>query len=466
MFKKIWNKVNNLSIYLVSACVVKGIHYLATPIFTRIITKEEYGIVSMFVTWTNIFSIFIALQVSSTIPSAFIKFEGKLKEYISSVLKLSLLSMVFVSGIVTLFNDFFTRILQLENNWLIPLLLISAYGKAMLNVLSAYTIQIKKAKVNAIISIGVSFLLLAFGCAGALIISDCGFVGKAAGEVIIYFLVICGTWVYFSIASKNINKTYWKTEIILGIPLIIHLLSTNIITQSDRIFITSMMGHEYHAVYNVAYSIGMLIVIVVEALFNVWTPWFFGRLKASRSDTAAIRKMHGLSVVAISILSGFIIIFCPIIYKVMAPESYIGGLSSSIIIVISALFNFYYRFPLSYEQFVGNLKWVALATGVASVCNLVLNYFFINAWGIEGAAIATAISTFVLWIIHEIVVRKVIKDYPIGYSVNLLGIVIVMTVALICMLIDGIVVKIILGIALLAFSAIVLLKMYRKVIKK
>ena len=49
--------------YTVCNFINKGIALLTTPIFTRILTEEQYGTVSIFQSWFNILIIFTSLNI-------------------------------------------------------------------------------------------------------------------------------------------------------------------------------------------------------------------------------------------------------------------------------------------------------------------------------------------------------------------------------------------------------------------
>ena len=48
-------------------------------------------------------------------------------------------------------------------------------------------------------------------------------------------------------------------------------------------------------------------------------------------------------------------------------------------------------------------------TGIGAFVNLFLNYIFITLWGAIGAAIATVVSNFIVWLIRAISTRRVIQ---------------------------------------------------------
>ena len=71
---------------------------------------------------------------------------------------------------------------------------------------------------------------------------------------------------------------------------------------------------------------------------------------------------------------------------------------------VSITFNYLYYIEEQYEEIINIMN---------DLINIGLNILFIPIMGIEGAALATTISYFGLWLFHEIVARKIIKGYEV-----------------------------------------------------
>lgn len=421
----------SLLIYFIGNILMRGINYLATPILTRIMTKEEYGVFSLFITWSTVFSIFVGCQIAGTIPSAKAKYEkDNFKECLHNGLLLSVVSFVLWFIVAVLFEKPLAMLLQFTDVSIIPFLLIVAYGKSMANIYSAYTIQMKQPGKNVIFSVSIASVTLFMGILGVLNMNEKRYYGKIYTETLVYCIVIVLVIIFFcDFKTHAINVEYWKYLSGLSFPLIVHLIANNIISQSDRVFITAMLGYEENAVYSVAYSVGMLGVMAVEVCFNVWIPWFFEKMK--EQQTEEISKIAELFTIFIATIFSVLILLSSEIYSVMAPENYASGGRCVIIIAIASFFNFCYRLPTCYEQYMGKLDWVARATILATIVNLILNYFFINLWGMEGAAIATVIATMILWVVHENVARKIIGGFPIERALYFRGLIVVVLASII-----------------------------------
>ena len=88
--------------YTLSNFLLNGISFLTTSIFARLLSKEEYGEFSNFVSWISIASIFITLNTSASVLTAQEDYRGKEKEYTFSLI----LASVLEPGIETMKSPF------------------------------------------------------------------------------------------------------------------------------------------------------------------------------------------------------------------------------------------------------------------------------------------------------------------------------------------------------------------------
>ena len=62
------NKVIKASAwYTATEFFLKGIIFLSIPIFTRLLSPSDYGIVSLYTTWVDIFTVLIGLNLNTSI---------------------------------------------------------------------------------------------------------------------------------------------------------------------------------------------------------------------------------------------------------------------------------------------------------------------------------------------------------------------------------------------------------------
>lgn len=80
-----------------------------------------------------------------------------------------------------------------------------------------------------------------------------------------------------------------------------------------------------------------------------------------------------------------------------------------LILLVSIVFSALSGFLGSIFTAVKDSKIFAVSTVISAIVNCILNAILIPMWGIQGAAIATAISFFLIWFIRLICTRKYIK---------------------------------------------------------
>jgi O-antigen/teichoic acid export membrane protein len=410
--------------YLIGTLFIAGISFVSTPIFTRVLSITDYGILSVYQTWVNIYAVFIGFQVSGSITTARVHLTAdKFERFLKSIIVLSLIGFVLVSIITLLFQDSLAILFQIESK-LIPFMIIHAFGLSCATFYLTFTVQTRQAKKNAVFAVIVALLSISISILLILNMDNDKFMGRIIGNSTVYFAVILFVIIKFLFHSKNkISIEDWLSALPLCFPLIIHLLSNLIVGQSDRLFINKYLGEVDTAIYSVAYIIGGLGMLVGEAANNIWSPWYLDKTKARKNEE--VNKVAKQYIMFITAVFSGIILCSPEILFLMAPREYAIGIGSLIVVSISVFFQFLYRFPLGYEQYSKNLKWVAVSTLFSAFINLLLNYYLIEIMGIIGAAIATLISYIVLFGFHELVARKIIKGYNINFENYLLGIVVV-----------------------------------------
>lgn len=416
------------SIYIFSSFLLKGVNFITTPIFTRIMSQEEYGNVSSAVTLTSFIAIFICCQVASSINTAKVEFEkNKFKAFVHHISTFSIFSAILLGALVLCFSKYITSFVALDQILIIPILL-SALGTNFVSIYSSYLIALKKPKKKAIFSIIFSISLVLVSLV-AVIIADskkdyARIIGMSSVEfitfIVVFFLIKRDDRSVFKREEFNDNIKY---ALAISLPLIFHLLANLINSQADRIFIIRLMDSSNLALYSVAYSLGMIFMAFVDAFFMAWTPWYYE--KTTNSEKSKVTSACKITFVAIALLFSIVILLSPELLAIVAPSSYSSAQNCVVAIAFGVFFQAMYKFPTSYEVLKKNTKYVAMATIITGGINIGLNFLLIPPLGIFGAAIATAISYITLFVFHDLVARYIIGGYNISQSIYILPIIII-----------------------------------------
>ena len=93
--------------YMLSNLVVKAMALITTPVFTRLLTKEQFGDYSNFLVWSHIAVILVTMKMEASLISAKFDYDGRLNQYNLSILALTLCSTFIWVLILFLFPDYF-----------------------------------------------------------------------------------------------------------------------------------------------------------------------------------------------------------------------------------------------------------------------------------------------------------------------------------------------------------------------
>lgn len=95
--------------YLIGNLFDKAILFLTIPIFTRLMSTSDYGIVNTYMSWVSILSLVVGLSLGHSIRTAFIDFKENFEAYISSILFLSFLNFLVSSVLILIIMYSFSK---------------------------------------------------------------------------------------------------------------------------------------------------------------------------------------------------------------------------------------------------------------------------------------------------------------------------------------------------------------------
>ncbi len=170
-------------------------------------------------------------------------------------------------------------------------------------------------------------------------------------------------------------------------------------------------------IYSIGYTIGSLVMILVNAYFNFYTPFLMERL----SDITEERK---LQIVKMSYLYGIgclltlalIVFLAPLFFRIFIARDYYNGVRYVFWIALGYCFWGGYMLFSGFIFFFKKNKilgWLAVFNVVTSI---LFNYLFIKEFGALGAAYATALSFFLLFVLLIIITSRFIPLPWLSYQ--------------------------------------------------
>lgn len=425
---KSWIKSNallNSAIwYTVGTFILKGVNFLTVPIFTNLLPLEDFGILTIYSTWSAIFAIVLGLSINGTIGSAKANLsEKEYEEYLSSTLFLGTLSFVIMSLFIMIFKDSTAQITGLNPSIILILLLESFFAFVISFVTSVFTFDrnykgfLGASAIVTIINVGLSVVLI-------LQMSTDRYIGRIYGGALATIFV--GVILYIKLmlrGKKLISLKYWKFCLPIALPLILHNLSHLVLNQADKIMLQKATTEEIVGIYGYTYTIGAIINIIQIALNSAWMPWYYDILKSG--DKKELKSKSAIYIATFTALTIMFILGVPEIVKITSPKDYWAGIPLLPLIIGGYYFVFLYTFPANYQFYKKESRYIAMGTIIAAIINVLVNFLLIPKIGVYAAALSTLIAYIVLFFMHFAIVKIKFKhqDFPMMY--NWLGIAVV-----------------------------------------
>lgn len=449
--------------FIVCSIFQKGISTITVPIFTRLMSTEEYGVYTLYLSWLNILTIFTSLNLYYEVfSSALVKLDNDKakKRYISSMQGLSCLLWVICFFVIQFFKDFFVEQFDLSSV-IIDLMLIELFvAPSMQYWLTKNKFEFKYKSI-VIVTLIKSILNPVIGII-AVVISVQKDVARIVSIVCVE-VAICGTimTIQFIQGKCFYDRKNWKYALSFGVPLIPHYLSGTILSQSDKIMINRMIGSTELALYGLGSSIGSLLQIFTTAFNASLSPTIFIGLKEKKYKDM-VRTQNGLLICTAGLIFAFSLV-APEAAIVFGGGKYADAKYIIIPIIASVYFKFLYNSFANIEFYFEKKEFILITTIAVTITNIILNYVFIRLFGYIAAAYTTLFCDFLFAFGHcyfSFIIWK--KERNEGYPFNLkliwfIGLCIFVEVILLNFLYSHFVIR-----YCIAVACIILMIIYRK----
>lgn len=409
IYKKWPIQVRASFIFLMCSFLQKGISFITTPIFTRVLSTTEYGQFTVFISWMNIITPIISLNLYSGVYSqGVVKFEKDRNRYSSSLQGLSLTLILIWLSIYLVFRNQFNELFSLTTVQMVAMFVI-IWASGSFNFWSMNQRVDFQYRKLAILTMAVS-VFQPFLCVLLILNSTDKVTARILGMASIQFLFYIGTFISQIRKGKQLFvREYWKYALCFNIPLLPHYLSLTVLSSSDRIMISSIVSEEKAGIYNLAYSVSMIMTMFNTSLLQTIEPWIYRKLKEKRVvDLARVAYPCFLLIAGVNIL---LILFAPEIITIFAPKAYYEAIWVIPSCALSVFFMFLYSFFATFEFYYEKTKYVAMATVGGALLNIILNYVCIKQFGYLAAGYTTLFSYILFAILHYIFMRKVCKEF-------------------------------------------------------
>jgi O-antigen/teichoic acid export membrane protein len=370
-------------------------------LITNFFNAETYGVFSLIQTFLLILSVIFTLGIQNVIVielSSKIKNEASSIDFLLEIVKIILAASLIPSIVIYFGKEMLSDLFQ--NDELVKHLEILSIAIPFIllhEIFLYYFIGLKK-----FIVYGLCMFFLPNAFFSVLILL---FKSEVVESYLItlfftasYFLVfILEIIIIFNkVKIKHLTKkmSLYKSILSKSLPMMLSGIMVLLLNWTDVIMLGIMRTEDEVGIYNAAFKIGFMVMIVIST-FNVIIIPKMSEL-FHKGNLIELKKVVNQTTRLVTLLTLplviFLIVFGKFILSYFGPD-FIKGYNVLIIITIASLYNTACGNGDQIMNFSNNQNTLMKLSVSALVLNIILNVFFIKQFGIEGAAFSSLLST-------------------------------------------------------------------------
>lgn len=407
-------------IYGVGGVFARSASFLLLPVYTRIFSPADYGIIEMLVIIGGLLSAVLNIGLDAAQSMYFFKFKDKgiphQARVVSSIFQFRILWGAVVVFLATLFSPIINKFLFGGNlSWHYFAIAFSGVFFSQILGQSSEILRLLYRPWGYIFITFSQTLIGAMVGLLAIIVFEQGILGFFIGTLTASVLVGCIGWflVREYLDFKRLHSDLWPKFLRFGVPLVPAGLAMYFMSAADRWFVQYYHGEDALGVFAVAAKLVLMLALIVETFRQAWWPI---AMEAMQSDSGeetfrVIARLYvGFGIPTVLLF----MMVSPWLIRYIAPPIFYDAWP---VVGVLAWQSFFYGFFLISSAGI----WRAEKTHfnlylmtASAFLGIVLNFILVPHFGALGASVATVITYFG-WVSATMFVSERLwrVDYPV-----------------------------------------------------
>ena len=409
--------------YTVSQLFVRGISFIMTPVYTRLLSQEQYIQIKNYESWLLIFAPVMSLCLWRSVERAKYDVKDRFNEYVSSVQTLSYISISAFFLIFMIFKSTAERLCSMTD-FMLYIAFLYTYAHTSIFYFQRREKQMMRYKASTTFT---ALTVVPATVLSVLLI----YIGRQTGhadDLVAYRIggyyipMIIGGFTAAAImiwqGRKLINLNYWKYALKFSVPLIPEVLSIQIMNQADKLMVTHMSGEIPGSIFALATNVSYIIWILEDSVWNAWLPWMYEKI--SRKEGDEIESYWTVLMHIFGVISMLLVLFAPEIILILGGKRYHDSIWLIAPMLTGTLYRFYSYSYTAIQNYHKKTGFVAASTVSVMFLNIILNYSCILLFGYRAAAYTTAFSYLVLLCVQAVMEKRLTGEMLIPLRKTLL----------------------------------------------
>jgi O-antigen/teichoic acid export membrane protein/glycosyltransferase involved in cell wall biosynthesis len=415
--KEVRTIIKHSAVYGSAVLLTRAVGFLLLPLYTRVLTVEDYGVIELLDLTGYVLAEFIALGIDQALMKYYHAFpdEADRNKTISTAVIFGVVSgLLFVVMLLPVNHIFARQILgddRYSNLFLLSFLtlFVSSVWRIERNTLrvqnrSGLFTQLSVAYTAVAILLNIYFV--AYRHTGPAGIFYSTLISSSAFSLYLSWRIFRETGVHFDLSKLRPMLSYGLFFVPVG-------LASFVLNFADRYFLRAFSTLEEVGFYALAYKIAMIVTLLVAVPFNqVWHSYLF-EIRNQPNAKEVYSKVATYFFTALTAVAlGLAVLSREIIVIMAAPSFLPAHTVVPILLVAMVIFCSDNVFQVGL-WLTGKSGQLSTIKWVSAIANLGLNAALIPTLGMKGAAIATVASFAVSAVLIQVRAQRV---YPIPFE--------------------------------------------------
>ena len=408
MIEKFKYLLKNIGIFTISQFSSKILIFFLLPLYTNVLSTEEYGIYDLSISIVELLYPILTINIIDAVMRFLLDKKYKSSDVISIAFKYVSWSILVASGITLVFW-IFKPITSFAGYELLIFLYYVTY------VIHQFSVQVAKGleKIKSIGFAGViGTLSLVLSNLLFLLVFEWKlngfFLANIISQIIPAIFLLINTKVWKHIIPHT-DKSVSRDMTAYCVPLIVNTLVWWGNSAISKFTVTFFIGVAANGILSIAYKIPNMLS-VLQGIFN--QGWQISAIK-EYDDDSGDKSFFDTTVLMVNaamlVGASFIIIITEWLATFLFAKDFYIAWQYVPLLVLAVVLNTnsgIYGAILSAKK---KSKAMAISSVIGIAVNLVLNIVLINLIGLQGATIASVVSSFVILILRKIIVGEKYK---------------------------------------------------------
>lgn len=385
---------------------------LSIPIITRLLSPEDYGIASLFMTIGTLLATIAIVGTDQSFIRFFIN-HNRIK-LLKKCLILSSFTTLFLIIVIIFLKESLSKFLSFNENLIITislyiiLTILYRFSTLILRMLQ-YGLKFSLIQVLQRVLELVIFLIIYF-------ISDSSFLSLIYSWIIsLLILIVVSNLMIISFWEKGIDKNEEPTinDILkFSIPFAISSIIIISFQSLDKLFLGEWTTNKELGQYMAAFKIVGIINVLQSAFSTFWTPISLEAFHKNSDDKSTFEKISKFTLIVMYIIGTSIVLFKDIILYLLGSEYRSVGSLLPLLVMMPIMYTLS-ETTVQGVNFSKKSQYHIVISIFVLLVNLISLIVLIPKLGIKGAALSIAISYIVFYIIRT---YFGMKNYKFNYS--------------------------------------------------